>query len=394
MGIFAILAAAGRPRPLDLEGLVHLAAHRRGGLVAVGAGVVAGYVGYHRWQVRWGATAQEVAEPLPGDDVVDRAWWSATRAITINAAPGQVWPWLIQMGGYTRAGWYSYDWIDNAGRPSADRIVPELQDLAVGEVLPMSPDGSGFRVQELDPGRCLVLVIPDPDVAVSSVFVLRDAGPNRTRLVTRLRIGGRPTVRALAFTAAMDAGDFVMFRRTLLGIRDRAERLARRARGAAEPQDLAPGRPLEFDLAVEIRRPPEDVYAFLLAKEQHPQPPGSPVLRLDRLTPGPPGVGTRWIEVVRVGPGMSMTVRSQADQVQPGIALGERFASSWFTGRLAYTFEPTPAGTRLRQKETLRPRRPLALLDKPIDAALRPRLLGRLADIRDILENPLGHQLP
>ena len=89
-----------------------------------------------------------------------------------------------------------------------------------------------------------------------------------------------------------------------------------------------------------------------------------------------------------------MTVRSQADQVQPGIALGERFASSWFTGRLAYTFEPTPAGTRLRQKETLRPRRPLALLDKPIDAALRPRLLGRLADIRDILEDPLGHQLP
>jgi hypothetical protein len=53
--------------------------------------------------------AQEVAEPLPGDDVVDRAWWSATRAITINAAPGQVRPWLVQMGGYTRAGWYSYD---------------------------------------------------------------------------------------------------------------------------------------------------------------------------------------------------------------------------------------------------------------------------------------------
>ncbi|MGB9373150.1 MAG: hypothetical protein WCA82_03200, partial [Jiangellales bacterium] len=71
MGIFAILEAAGRLRPLDLEGLMHLAAHRRGGLVAVGAGVVAGYVGYHRWQVRWGATAQEVAEPLPGDDVVD-----------------------------------------------------------------------------------------------------------------------------------------------------------------------------------------------------------------------------------------------------------------------------------------------------------------------------------
>lgn len=89
-----------------------------------------------------------------------------------------------------------------------------------------------------------------------------------------------------------------------------------------------------------------------------------------------------------------MTVRSQADQVTPGIALGERFTSSWFTGRLTYTFEPMPAGSRLRQTETLRHRGPLALLDKPIDAALRPRLLGRLADIRDILEDPLRRQLP
>lgn len=373
---------------------MRLAAHRRGELVVVGSSVVAAYVGYHRWQVRWGATGQEAAEPLPGDDVVDRSWWSATRAITINAAPRQVWPWLVQMGGYTRAGWYSYDWIDNAGRPSATRIVPDLQDLAVGDVLPMSSDGSGFRVHALDPGRCLVLVVPDPDVAVSSVFVLRDAGPNRTRLVTRLRIGGRPTLRALAFTAAMDAGDFVMFRRTLLGIRDRAERLARPAPGTADPQDLAPGQPLDFDLAIEIRRAPEDVYTFLIDKEQHPRPPGSPVLRLDRLTSGPVRVGTRWIEVIRVGPGMSLTVRSQADQVEPGVALGERFTSTWFTGRLSYTLEPVPVGTRLRQQETLRPRGPLALLDGPIDAALRPRLLSRLVDIRDLLENPPGGHVP
>jgi hypothetical protein len=91
---------------------------------------------------------------------------------------------------------------------------------------------------------------------------------------------------------------------------------------------------------------------------------------------------------------MSMTVRSQADQVEPGIVLGEQFTSSWFTGRLAYTFEPIPAGSRLRQEETLRPRSSLALLARPIDAAFRLRLLGRLADIRDILEDPLGRQLP
>lgn len=238
-----------------------------------------------------------------------------------------------------------------------------------------------------------MLVVTDRDVAVSSVFVLREAGPSRTRLVTRLRIGGRPTVRALAFTAAMDAGDFVMFRRTLLGIRDRAERLTRRAAGAADPQDLAPGRPLEFDLAVEIRCPPEAVHAFLVAKEQHPQPPGSPVLRLDRLTPSPVRVGTRWIEVVRVGLGMSMTVRSQADRFEPGVALGERFSSAWFTGRLVYTFEPVPAGTRLRQQETLLPRGPLALVAGRIDAALRPRLLDRLADIRDLLRTRSGRPI-
>jgi hypothetical protein len=220
---------------------MRVSARPPGALVVVGAVLVAGYAAYHRWQVRWGATGQEVAEALPGDDVVDRPWWSATRSITIDAPPGHVWPWLVQMGGYTRAGWYSYDWIDNAGRPSATRIVPELQDLAVGDAMPMSSDGSGFLVQALDPGRSLVLVIPDPDAAVSSAFVLREAGGNRTRLVTRLRIGGRPTVRTLAFTAAMDAGDFIMFRRTLLGIRDRAERLRRHAPGAADHQDLKPG---------------------------------------------------------------------------------------------------------------------------------------------------------
>lgn len=73
-----------------------------------------------------------------------------------------MWPWLVQMGGYTRAGWCSYDRFDNAGRPSAQRIVPDLQHLEVGDVMLTMPDGTGLQVEALDPGRSLVLVIRLP----------------------------------------------------------------------------------------------------------------------------------------------------------------------------------------------------------------------------------------
>jgi hypothetical protein len=205
-------------------------ARRRAGRWPAGgtaiAGAIVGYAVYRRWQSRWGATDEEVARELPGDDLVTRPWLSATRAIWIEATPDRVWPWIVQMGGYRRAGWYSYDRIDNAGRPSAERIVPALQDLAVGDVMPTTPDGGGFRVEALDPGRSLVLAIRHPDGVVSSVFVLREPEPGRTRLVTRLRFQVRPSLRAVVWAMAMDAGDFVMFRRTLLGIRERAERHA------------------------------------------------------------------------------------------------------------------------------------------------------------------------
>ena len=87
-----------------------------------------------------GATAAEVLRPLPSDDLVLAPTFNATRAITIEAPPELVWPWIVQMG-LTRAGWYSYDLLDNLGRPSARRIIPELQDLEPGDIVPMSPDG-------------------------------------------------------------------------------------------------------------------------------------------------------------------------------------------------------------------------------------------------------------
>jgi len=102
------------------------------------------------WQHRWGATEEEIRRAMPGDDLIPDAA-STTRAITIAAPPEQAWPWLVQLG-YSRGGWYSYDWIDNDSQPSADRIIPELQQLQVGDQILMIP-GMGPRVREVEPNR-------------------------------------------------------------------------------------------------------------------------------------------------------------------------------------------------------------------------------------------------
>src|SRR5438105_3045577 len=87
--------------------------------------------------MRWGATKAEVAGPVPGDEIVPKASFNATRAITIGAPPERVWPWIVQMG-YRRAGFYTYALLDNAGYESADRILPEYQDPKAGDWMPMS----------------------------------------------------------------------------------------------------------------------------------------------------------------------------------------------------------------------------------------------------------------
>ena len=101
--------------------------------IAIAIAVVSLYLGVvGPWQRRWGATGEEVARRMPGDDLLRADAHSTTRAVTIDAQPEDVFPWLLQIG-YGRGGWYSYDWIDNDGRPSVDRIEPALQQLAVGD---------------------------------------------------------------------------------------------------------------------------------------------------------------------------------------------------------------------------------------------------------------------
>lgn len=110
----------------------------------------------------------------------------ATRAITIQAPPEAVWPWLVQMGGYTRAGWYSYDRFDNAGVPSANRGIPDLQDLQVGDIMLSSPS-EGFVVRNVDPERSLVLDLEHRGARITSVLMLSPLPNERTRLVIRVR---------------------------------------------------------------------------------------------------------------------------------------------------------------------------------------------------------------
>jgi hypothetical protein len=178
------------------------------------------------WTKRWGATADEVARPMPGDDVVKRADYVATRAITIHASPEEVWPWLVQIGS-GRAGWYSYDHLDNGGRPSATRILPEFQSLEIDQLVPMVPgEEVGVWVKEIEPGRRVLWWDHKGDY--SWEWTLEPLADGSTRLISRLRASYPPLLSTRTiYIAIATTGDIVMMRRCLLGIRDRAEAAAR-----------------------------------------------------------------------------------------------------------------------------------------------------------------------
>jgi pimeloyl-ACP methyl ester carboxylesterase len=139
------------------------------------------------------ATAPERRRPLAVDAFVPNAIFSATHAITIDAPPEQVWPWIAQMGG-GRAGWYSWDVIDNGGTPSARHVVPELQTIVSGDVMPAVPGATdAFIVASLDPPRDLVLTVPDGHGGnvVAWEHVLDRLDGSRTRLIVRGRASSR-----------------------------------------------------------------------------------------------------------------------------------------------------------------------------------------------------------
>lgn len=174
------------------------------------------------WHRRWGATDAEVAAAMPGDELVPGSKIFCTRAITIDAPPEAVWPWLAQVG-FGKAGFYSNDLLDNLAHPSADRIHDEFQDPRVGDWVPMFSkvnDTTAFKIAAIKPPEELVWVKPDSTWA----WTLTDAG-GRTRLVTRVRILSRShrTADALISLVLMEFGDFPMMRKMLRTLKQRAE---------------------------------------------------------------------------------------------------------------------------------------------------------------------------
>jgi hypothetical protein len=195
-------------------------------LLAAGVTVIGASLAYLRlmrpWQLTWGATADEVSRPLPGDEVVPDPTFDATRAITIAAAPEQIWPWLLQVG-VKRGGWYSYDLLDNLGRPSAREIIPELQQVAVGDVVPLSPDGKqGVHILALDLPRSMLWgTLPD----TTWLWVCEPQAGGTTRLITRIRSRYRWLSPTIAFSLLVEFADVWMIRKMLLNLRARAEAL-------------------------------------------------------------------------------------------------------------------------------------------------------------------------
>jgi proline iminopeptidase len=197
--------------------------------------------------LRWGATPDEVTKVCPGDELVADADGGATMATTLPAPPDQVWRWLVQMGG-NRAGWYSWDWVDNDGAPSAEGIVPAWQHLTVGQHLPLLGMGSRWwTVVLVESNRTLVLQAgyglltsggfdpqsSDPRPATWSEgvwgFHLRPSPGNETRLIVRTRNRGYPRWLAKPFGLLIgEPVHFVMQTRQLhnLRVRVKAERKA------------------------------------------------------------------------------------------------------------------------------------------------------------------------
>ena len=196
--------------------------------VAAAAAAILAYPRFGRERcLHWGATDEEAAADLPGDDLLAAPDILSTRAITIDAPAAAIWPWLLQFGP-GRGGAYTYDWIENLlglDMHSTDRILPEFQHLEVGDAFPLGTKGPVVRVVSIDPERSVVFRSDDGHWVWS--FTLVETG-GRTRLLSRNRIASPdagPVGRAMN-TAIMEPGSLIMERKMLHGFKERAERAA------------------------------------------------------------------------------------------------------------------------------------------------------------------------
>ena len=206
------------------------------------AWTIAALVAYSRfvrpWHERWGATDEEVGMRLPGDDLVADPAEQCTRAITIDAPAGAVWPWVVQIGA-DRGGFYSYDWLENLfglGIHSADHVVAEWQRRSVGDLVFANAEGSGgWYAMEVRPNEALVLQVANVAAGrplrrdemlrweFTWTFALVERPDRTTRLIVRERVGFGSRITRLAM-APVGPVSFVMTRPMMRGIKARAER--------------------------------------------------------------------------------------------------------------------------------------------------------------------------
>jgi hypothetical protein len=212
----------------------------------LGAGLAMYHLVIRPWQLCWGATQAEIGRVWPGDELVPHPCQVTTRAITIRATPADIWPWIVQIG-YGRGGFYSYDWLENLSGLdiiSQDEIVPKYQDLALGDKVHIAPE-TPLTVTTLEPNRAVVLhnVMnpftaelvhledrePGPYLNWSWAFLLNELEDRSTRLVVRVRVDYQPRWLAPSAYALLEPVHFIMERKMLLGIKERAQRGSRLA---------------------------------------------------------------------------------------------------------------------------------------------------------------------
>ena len=193
-------------------------------VVAVALPCIGFFALYRPWHLMWGSTREEVGRGMPGDEVVLAPTFSATRAVTVEGRPEAIWPWIVQIG-FGRAGWYSYDMLDNLGHHSAERIIPEIQNIEVGDLIPVGPgENAGMRIKAFEPNQWVLW--SDQNQLTTWVWSLEPIPDGYTRLITRVRSRSswrHPTTAI--WLLLVEVADFPMMRKCLLGIKRRAEAL-------------------------------------------------------------------------------------------------------------------------------------------------------------------------
>ena len=186
----------------------------------------------------WGASTEEVSEPLPGDHIIEQPRWQYTQAITVNSTPDRVWPWLVQLG-QGRGGFYSYEMLENlvgCNIHNADRIIPECQHLEAGDRLMLHPKVP-FPVAQFLPGKAIVLhydtrtgQMPVPGTKAADyfestwLFFLEAGESQKSRLISRFRIDySQSVLNRISYGYLVEPISTTMQKQMLKGIKKRAE---------------------------------------------------------------------------------------------------------------------------------------------------------------------------